>query len=388
MNLQKAVDQYLLERRAGEQAERLETYGENRDHFYFSELGKCKRKIAYEFFGLPKQTLAPRTLRILENGEYLQSRYSDYFKKMGIWVAEEVPYTTAELEDCPWAGSGRADIIINVGKLENPEYDKEKPDLEDLAIIEMKSINTWGFSKVVKENMPERDHYLQIQSYMWLSGIHKGWVVYEDKNDQTNAFIPVEYDKMAIFGSGDGRILGVVNEFTKLAEMIEKQEVPTRCPEAKAEGFPCKWKSGQCDFYDHCYDPEHHGNYIPKKARIVTIGNKDFDLDNLPEGYTEEMVMSLKALFEAVSAFSEPETVTIKDAVDSAIGESSIGESSIDSLMPQNQPKTPGVEFINDAGQKSVICPECGLITTYIKLGNGGTKQCDHCNTKIAVKRG
>lgn len=260
MDLTQRIDELLVERDKQRKEDRVRTHGTGRNSFYVSDAGKCPRKIAYEYYELPKSQLDGRVLRILENGNFLQDRYSAYFKELGVWVAEEVPVSTEAMDDVPILIRGRADILINAAKLfdETGTYDKTEPPLEDLAIVEMKSINTWGFKSVVKDNLPKTDHYYQLMLYLWLTGIPRGWVLYEDKNDQSMVAIPVAYDERVIYGS-EGRSKGLLQELEEVAQTLEAGEVPTRCAEAKPDKFPCKWKSGQCDFYDHCYDPAHNG---------------------------------------------------------------------------------------------------------------------------------
>jgi len=144
-DLSAKIDEFVLWREKSRQNERTAKYGEQRSSFYVSEIGKCPRKIAYEFFGLPKSEMNARTLRLLENGNYLQARYSDYFKQMGVLVNEEVSMSTADDETVPFVLAGRLDMIINQSKLFGVSHDEQNLSVADLAIVEMKSINTWGF---------------------------------------------------------------------------------------------------------------------------------------------------------------------------------------------------------------------------------------------------
>jgi hypothetical protein len=171
---------------------------------------------------------------------------------------------------------------------------------KDLAIIEMKSINTWGFKEIAKSMQPEPAHYLQLQTYLWLTGIHEGYIIYEDKNDQTICEIPVTYDERVIYGTSDGRTKGLIVELSELGAMIDEGTVPARCPEAKENNFPCKWKTGQCDYYDYCWNPEHHGDKLPSQLvaprEIVAIGELSFYKDEVLEVMTAEELTQLQNL--------------------------------------------------------------------------------------------
>lgn len=376
LDLAGKIDELVSTKRDARDVEYQEKYGAERDRFFVSEAGKCPRKVAYSFYNLPKQRLDGRVLRLLANGEKLQERYSDYFKELGVWLGEEEPVNTLDREDCPFNMSGRLDIRINYAKIFDPKYDKPEPELEDMAIIEMKSINTWGFKSLMKTGQPQLDHLYQITIYMWLTGIHKGWVIYEDKNDQTLLTIPITFDERIIYGTPDGRTKGLIREFTELAECLENDKVPNRCLEANRSAFPCKWKSGNCDYYDHCWNPEHDGLAIP--SNIVEFGGKVFDLDTLPEGFTRDDVFRLKDLWDMMNPVEETEQVEAEAQKVETV-----------KVKQTTQPQEGAIveEFLTEKGEKAIYCSACGMQVVYKRLANGGTITCKNCSTKNTVRR-
>ncbi len=428
-NLTEKIDGYLLERRAKDILERQEKYGKVRDKFFASDSGSCKRKIAYEFYGLPKKTIDARTIRILENGNFLQSRYSKYFKDLGVWVNEELPFNTMDREDVPFFLAGRTDIIINYKKLFPEffgEYTKEKEEINDLAIVEMKSINTWGFKGkdgVGEAGQAKLDHLYQLMLCMWLTGIHQGWIVYEDKNEQDTVAIPVVYDERILFGSGDERSKGIVNELEELAEQIEQKIIPPRTPEANVNKFPCKWKRGHCDFYDHCWNPEHNGEIIPIIETGVEIDGEWFD----PENITMEDLKKLKEkITEKHEATEEKPKIKkkeeldlcpdceIKDEIKETIKEtkfiltkkdipdkniiSGIFDCDCGKRFEFNKVRKDGRISCRDCGKThlihplpegkaTTICPDCEIEVDYKKPRKPNTKKikCKLCKTEITV---
>lgn len=408
-DLVRAIDNLVAERREIAQLERIEMYGEERNRFFASELGFCNRKIAYEFFGMPRLPMDSQTLRKLENGNFLEQRFHKYFSELGVLVDEEVSVSTQEVDECPVLISGRLDFIIDEGKLAGKEE-------QELAIVELKSINTWGFKDVTRDMRPQLSHLYQITMYMWLTGIHKGWVVYEDKNDQTLVAIPIIFDEKIIYGSNDNRSVGLIKEITDLAVMIENKQVPPRCPNANPQKFPCKWKSGNCDYYDHCYNPVHEGQEVP--GDFLEIMGKKFDLTNPPEGFTAEELRKMAALLQLLEGPPEALPTPVekvvekpekKDvAIQAPVGEApdvipanilkakserpkticeehKTSEVEITEVEDDDRPEWPDngtIERRHETGDRYILCGKCASETVYKKIGNNGTIKCKACGEK------
>jgi len=133
--------------------------------FYPSSLGSpCDRFLYNSYFGLVhEQVIDANTKRIFDCGDYLGHRYEKYFEKMGILLGTEIAVKC----DSPPI-SGRLDFLI-------------KHEQNEIAIVELKSINKRGFIALAK---PKDDHYQQIQLYLNLSNREYGIVLYECKDDQ------------------------------------------------------------------------------------------------------------------------------------------------------------------------------------------------------------
>jgi CRISPR/Cas system-associated exonuclease Cas4 (RecB family) len=146
--------------------------------------------------------------------------------------------------------SGRSDAIVqnylpheksqDIITLKNPagEVVYEGPESE-ILIIELKSINQRGFDWVVKKNEQKEEHELQLQLYMYLTGIKQGIVLYENKNKQELAEFPVKYDQK--------KIDYIVDKIKKINKHVEENTLPPR--EYVKTDFECRY----CDYQDICW---------------------------------------------------------------------------------------------------------------------------------------
>ena len=135
--------------------------------FHPSYTNQCQRYWNYLFQGVEVQTsFKSQTYRIFDNGHAVHERLYSYFREMGILVAEEIPvtYRTPPIE-------GTADGII---------------DWYGHKLIELKSISAEGFHYRQLYNKPKDDHYRQAQIYLRCLDLDSGYVIYENKNNQTN----------------------------------------------------------------------------------------------------------------------------------------------------------------------------------------------------------
>jgi hypothetical protein len=54
----------------------------------------------------------------------------------------------------------------------------------DVEILELKTISKWGWDKVNPESLgqPKPEHVIQVNAYMWLSGLNRARIVYINKD--------------------------------------------------------------------------------------------------------------------------------------------------------------------------------------------------------------
>lgn len=228
INLTKYVDAQLIE------------LAKNNDrdysHFHPSEWGGCHRKIAYEYYESKgfieiddsSLNISPKLERIFDNGHYMHYRWTSYFDRMrclqGIWKCQNtfahhdknthtgIYGKTEKLgvlrpkkcecgqsdfkyeevgffdEDTWWGG--HIDAILDLSLLVGNTYDPEK--LCKLLIVDYKSINPFEYKKL---KSPKSNHYIQMQIYLYLSGLQHGKFIYEDKATQeTKEFLVIRDD--------------------------------------------------------------------------------------------------------------------------------------------------------------------------------------------------
>lgn len=193
--------------------------------FYPSSIGKSDHDIVLQMLGYVGKPIRGEGLMIMENGTSFHNRMEDLFDKMGILIAPELSLIDEELHI-----SGRSDAIIW-----NYMRDPEDPDGEEIELIdprgrviykgpenyillvEFKSISENGFDKLRKQK-PKDEHEQQLQLYFHLTGITKGIVYYENKNNQKVQEYIVERD--------DEMVEAIVKRIKRLVDLAEKGEVP------------------------------------------------------------------------------------------------------------------------------------------------------------------
>jgi CRISPR/Cas system-associated exonuclease Cas4 (RecB family) len=202
--------------------------------FYPSSVGFCSRRIVMQMIGLDKPIPDPRIIRIMDNGNSVHERYENYFAEMGILVTPELSLKHEELRI-----SGRSDAIIRIPSDETAY---------ELAIIEIKSSNNNQFNRMVKDGKPKDEHYMQLQLYMYLTGIKKGAILVENKDNQDVWEYWCDYDPELAHQIVDKirRVNAFVDENLK-NENKEKLILPER--EFEKTSFECRY----CDFKEICW---------------------------------------------------------------------------------------------------------------------------------------
>ncbi len=214
--------------------------------FYPSSVGRCRRQIAYQMLGYPGKEIPGRNLLIMENGTFFHERMEKTFKEMGILIAPELKLTHDELRI-----SGRSDAIVwNWLKTDHVVHDTyivllntedeivyEGPQ-SDVLIVELKSINNKNYEKLPKTK-PKKEHNMQLQLYMYLTGIRQGVVYYENKDNQEQKYFYVTYDETVVNQ--------IISDIQYIIEHIDSDRLPER--DFSPVSFECKY----CDFRDLCY---------------------------------------------------------------------------------------------------------------------------------------
>lgn len=221
--------------------------------FYPSSVGRCKRQIAYQMLGYPGKPIPGRNLLIMENGTSFHNRMEHIFEKMGIMIAPELSLKSEELRI-----SGRSDAIVwnwmKTAPVENDTIVELKtPDgtvvyngpQSDVLIVELKSINNKNWEKLPK-TLPKMEHRMQLQLYMYLTGINQGCVYYENKDTQEQKYYYVERN--------DIMIQQIVDDIRTIIRHLDAGTLPDR--EYAPVSFECRF----CDHRDICYPVQNEFN--------------------------------------------------------------------------------------------------------------------------------
>jgi hypothetical protein len=104
----------------------------------------------------------PRLLRVFDNGHSMHRRIQRYLREAGVLLETEVLIENREFEI-----RGHADGIVEIGGVK--------------GILEIKSINSQGFYGLFE---PKAEHLLKVNVYMFCTGLPRGVLLYENKNDQ------------------------------------------------------------------------------------------------------------------------------------------------------------------------------------------------------------
>lgn len=128
----------------------------------------CLRQqvLSLMYHQLQGEQLSVGLKRIFEEGNAIHEKWQRLFIRAGYSDASKLDVTQFNKK---WRISFTPDIICSI------------PDFYDGQMVgEIKSVNTFQFQKMTKHPSA----WKQLQWYMFLSGIHKGFVLSEDKNTQ------------------------------------------------------------------------------------------------------------------------------------------------------------------------------------------------------------
>jgi hypothetical protein len=183
----KIIDDYLRKRPKDQRAIRC---------FHPSSLHKPEEYLLKAYFeGDNGAEASPRVLRIFDNGKATHERLQKYLKEAGVLLQAEVPVINAEYEI-----RGSADGIVEIGGAK--------------GVLEIKSINSQGFYGLFE---PKAEHLMQINVYMFCSGIPRGVLLYENKNDQEIKEFLLKQDS--------GVLEPVLEKIRRVQKQIEKSVV-------------------------------------------------------------------------------------------------------------------------------------------------------------------
>jgi hypothetical protein len=116
----------------------------------------------HPFEGDSSKAFPPRVMRVFDTGHDTHERLQRYLEQSGVLLQAEVPIENADYEI-----KGHTDGIIEINGIK--------------GILEIKSINSSGFYSLYS---PKEDHLIQINVYMFCTGIERAVLLYECKDNQ------------------------------------------------------------------------------------------------------------------------------------------------------------------------------------------------------------
>lgn len=245
-SLTKMVEEHL-ENDYKKRQELRETKEEIR--YYPSSVGRCLRETTYRMLKYPATPKSGTNLQVLENGNSFHQRMEDTLADMGIMVAPEL-----SLKDESLCIYGRSDAIVwnflddAFEEEEDTSNQIELYNTKDeviyvgpknrVLLVDFKSIQDKSFNKLPKKK-PKKEHEMQLQLYFYLTGINKGILYYENKNNQqTTEYVIERNDKI---------ISDVLEEIKYCVDLAKQRELAPRL--LKPTDVQCRY----CDFREICW---------------------------------------------------------------------------------------------------------------------------------------
>jgi len=189
--------------------------------YYPSEIGSCIRKVWFSY-KKPKQ-ISAELLRIFEAGNMLHEFISEVIaseKNPEVELLQhEMPI---EIKEKNFIISGRIDNLVLV------RIRGEK------VLVEVKS------TKILPQS-PQQKYVMQLQLYMYATQIHKGMILYIQKDNLQTKWFDIDYDEK--------EVQKIIEKF-KLLDSCLKQNI---IPEAEAKTHQdMLWMCKYCDYKEEC----------------------------------------------------------------------------------------------------------------------------------------
>lgn len=251
------------------------------DHFHPSSFGGCLRRTLLQFYGEknpklqePKE-IQPQKERVFDAGHVHHDRMQDHFAQMGIlrgcWRSklsgkiygrdEKIgifrPSSLKEIGEEHLLKDGDTRSIHELFEyveitLENKEYnfkghcdgivELEIGNPDSRYVVDFKTTRTEKYEILsTRSRRPDAEYITQITIYMWLSGVHKGIIFYEDKNCHDLLEFHVNYS--------EDRVLQIKKTAKKLLSFIEKKQIPPVPEHYHTKKKPCCY----CGYAPLCF---------------------------------------------------------------------------------------------------------------------------------------
>jgi len=241
-------------------------------HFHPSAFGDCVRKMALQYHGEknPKlkieEPIDVKFMRICDAGHAFHDRMQRDMAAMGIlrgcWRCRSCGKTLGEESKigillpekcgCLKKEDKRRGIDLfeyqEIFLKSDPEFnfkgntdgviDLIPNDENSRSVIDFKSIKSERFAWLKK---PELKYVIQVMIYMWLTGVKKAVIYYEDKN--------LHHVKEFYIPYNETLVEQIKKNAKSLKIMLEKGKIPKIPQDYEEKKVPCRW----CDYKKICY---------------------------------------------------------------------------------------------------------------------------------------
>ncbi len=189
--------------------------------YYPSEIGSCIRKTWFSY-KKPREVKA-ELLRIFEAGNLLHefiAEVIDSEKNPEVeLLQQEMP---VRVEEKDFVISGRIDNLVLV-RINGEE-----------VLVEVKS------TKYLYDE-PREQHRMQLEFYMYATKIHKGILLYIQKDNLKTKWFDIEYDEK--------NAERIIERFRALDESLKRDRIPEAEAKLKED---MRWMCGYCDYREEC----------------------------------------------------------------------------------------------------------------------------------------
>lgn len=208
-----------------------------------SSIGGCERQAALKFLGVESRAhIDPDREAIFEHGNWIhhkrQAMFLDMEKVLGKRTFQV--YSTEAAIEVPKlfiAGTLDNEVLINGRRW----------------IIDIKSINDYGYNYVTASDEPSLAYIWQLHVYMKARGVRRGMLDFENKNNQHSRRFVVNYDP--------AQWVEIRQWCRSVLRQIHRQELPAMHPDCTLGSF----MADKCSFAYLCYG-RHSERAIRTKA--------------------------------------------------------------------------------------------------------------------------
>lgn len=225
-----------------------------------SKVGRCVRALTYHAIGTPADPFPDRALLVFEDGNWHEELIKDHIRK-----------TVYQLDE--WKGKNQRISIASIaGRMMDGEIDGLLTDpLEIRRILEIKSINHFGFERLKEDPLDE--HRRQVNLY--LHGIREAFpeiteavILYKNKNTSAMKEFTIKYD--------EAQALADIEMFQQVNAWAKESKIPPR--PYSYEDWHCQY----CRWQKRCWD-----GYVDEVQKLATDVALSEEIETAARYYNE-----------------------------------------------------------------------------------------------------